>query len=59
MRGGDSMKDNKPVQRCCICAKEFVGFGNNPYPLKSSGRCCDECNKKVVKVRIEEAIRKW
>lgn len=19
---------------CCICGKEFVGYGNNPYPIK-------------------------
>mgnify|MGYP003313527554 CR=1 FL=1 len=39
-------------QKCCICGKEFVGWGNNPYPLKNEGRCCDECNNVVIAFRI-------
>lgn len=39
--------------KCCICGKEFEGFGNNPYPVGSDvysdeDRCCDECNWKYV-----------
>lgn len=34
--------------RCCICGKTFYDFGNNPYPVKDRGRCCDTCNSKVV-----------
>ena len=37
---------------CCICGKEFVGWGNNPDPIKKSGRCCDACNNKVINARI-------
>lgn len=33
---------------CCICGKEFTGWGNNPDPIKKSGRCCDACNAEVV-----------
>ena len=29
---------------CCICGKEFTEWGNNPYPVKDEGLCCDECN---------------
>lgn len=40
---------------CCICGKEFIGYGNNPAPVKESGRCCDECNATiVVPTRIEQ-----
>lgn len=42
-------------QTCCICGCEFTGYGNNPFPLSNTGRCCDECNGKVIKVRIGEA----
>lgn len=38
---------------CCICKKEFVGYGNNPYPVKKTGECCDTCNQIVVMVRLE------
>ena len=38
---------------CCICGKRFKGYGNNPDPLKKEGRCCDECNKEVIKARLE------
>ena len=33
---------------CSICGKKVIGFGNNPFPFKSEGECCDECNYKVV-----------
>ena len=33
-------------QTCCICGCEFTGYGNNPFPLSNTGRCCDECNGK-------------
>ena len=34
--------------RCCICKKKFEGWGNNPWPVKKRGRCCDKCNDTVV-----------
>jgi len=38
---------------CVICKKKFMGKGNNPYPIKKKGKCCDECNlKEVVPTRI-------
>ena len=49
------MKKNK----CCLCEKEFKGFGNNPDPLNKQGRCCDECNLlKVIPKRLEEIRKK-
>ncbi len=33
---------------CCICGEEFEGYGNNPDPVKQSGKCCDACNRKFV-----------
>lgn len=44
------MKKNK----CCICGKEFEGYGNNPYPIKPEGVCCNACNKFVVLSRISD-----
>ena len=39
---------------CCICGKEFEGYGNNPAPYKNTGVCCDECNARyVIPARIE------
>lgn len=45
---------------CCICGKEFIGYGNNPWPMNSDKasekRCCDKCNVEVViPARIELA----
>ena len=48
--------------KCCICGREFTGFGNNPWgamckdengnpqeiECKENDRCCDECNEKFV-----------
>ena len=40
-------------QKCCICKKYFVGYGNNPAPVKHEGRCCDACNtSRVIPTRI-------
>ena len=40
------------MKKCCICGKEFDGWGNNAYPL-ADGICCDECNKQVIIARIK------
>ena len=38
---------------CCICGKEFTGWGNNPYSIKNEGECCKKCNmEKVVPARL-------
>ncbi len=42
----------KPIQTCCLCGKTIKGWGNNPWPLKNEGVCCDECNQKVIEKRI-------
>ena len=38
---------------CCICGREYNGYGNNPYPLNKTpgSRCCDHCNEKVIAAR--------
>ena len=36
---------------CCICGKEFEGYGNNPDPIvpfESGETCCNDCNANVV-----------
>ena len=44
--------------KCCICGKKFYGFGNNPIPVKPNGRCCDDCNARVVIPARLKQIRK-
>lgn len=43
-------------QKCCLCGKEFEGYGNNPWPLSTDegARCCDECNQQVILERIKQ-----
>ena len=46
---------------CCICGKEFTGYGNNPEPIvsyESGKRCCDKCNIEVVVPRRIE-LKYW
>ena len=43
--------DNKE-KICSICLSIYEGYGNNAEPL-NKGRCCDECNLKVILARIE------
>ena len=45
-------------EKCCICHKPIVGYGNNPKPYKGD-KCCDECNiKYVIPLRIKELTNK-
>jgi hypothetical protein len=54
------MPEEKEEHVCCICKKRFKGHGNNPEPVKSEGRCCDECNETVViTARIEKIMETW
>lgn len=40
---------------CCICGKQIEGLGNNPYPVKKNGECCDECNlTQVIPARLKQ-----
>lgn len=38
--------------KCCLCGQVCYGYGNNPFPLKERGRCCDVCNLKVIQARL-------
>ena len=38
--------------KCCICKKNFSGYGHNPTPIKDRGLCCDKCNKYVIRERL-------
>lgn len=41
-------------QLCVLCGKEFLERGNNPWPLREDGVCCDECNStKVIPARMK------
>ncbi len=39
---------------CVLCQQQRVGYGNNPYPLSEHGKCCDNCNGKVILKRMME-----
>ena len=39
---------------CVICSRKFSGWGNNPYPLKDKGECCNGCNDYVIAKRIAQ-----
>lgn len=44
---------NKESKKCVICGKNFTELGNNPFPIKKEGECCDKCNlEKVIPARI-------
>ena len=34
--------------KCCICGKTFYGYGNDPYPVKEEGECCESSHWDVV-----------
>ncbi len=47
---------NMEKYTCCLCYEDFVGYGNNPSPLKKTGRCCDSCNEKVIQERMKRFL---
>ena len=43
---------------CCICGKRIRNHGNNPWPIKRSGKCCDECNTNIViPARVDKVLK--
>jgi rRNA maturation endonuclease Nob1 len=38
----------KLMKKCILCGKAFTEYGNNPWPVAHSGRCCDVCDANVV-----------
>ena len=42
----EELKD-KDKDLCSICGKQYLGYGNNAWPI-NEGKCCDECNNKIV-----------
>ena len=47
-----NMKEKTKI--CCLCGKEYKGYGNNALPLHD-GKCCNECNSlKVIPARLKE-----
>ena len=42
---------------CKICGNKIYGYGNNGAPLVN-GYVCNECNKEVLKARLELISRK-
>lgn len=45
---GKCLKREKTVL-CCFCAREIPYMeSNNPRPVYENGRCCSECNRRIV-----------
>ena len=40
---------------CCICGKTITDeYGNNPWPVKEEGICCNYCNMtEVIPIRFQ------
>jgi hypothetical protein len=44
---------------CSICHEEYVGCGNNAWPV-NDGRCCGYCNGSVViPTRYSRMRERW
>ena len=54
----DEDKKDDTTFKCILCYRERTGYGNNPNPVALSGRCCDNCNRLVVMVRIGNSLSK-
>ena len=47
------------MKRCVICGKPFKEWGNNPWPVKEDGECCDKCNmERVIPARLAMLAKK-
>ena len=55
----DYYESGRQKHTCSICKKEFVGWGNNPYPVTKGehDRCCDDCNYQfVIPARLNQEL---
>lgn len=53
------MQDNTTTNTCCICGQMFIGWGNNPSPVKEEGVCCEYCNDtKVIPARLKQMMQR-
>lgn len=49
MKLNHTVKMKKDAFKCCICDKLILNtYGNNPWPVKDHGKCCDTCNSDTV-----------
>jgi hypothetical protein len=45
------------VKICSICGDEYIGWGNNAWPINDR-RCCDTCNEDwVIPRRLADSHR--
>jgi len=54
----DEDKKDDMTFECVLCYRKRTGYGNNPNPVSLSGRCCDNCNRLVMMVRIGNSLSK-
>lgn len=33
---------------CVFCNRDFSDYGNSPHPIMVKGKCCNECNNKLI-----------
>lgn len=52
-----SASEKSANKLCVFCGKLITGHGNNAEPL-ASGKCCDECNMKVIMTRSSKHGKK-
>lgn len=55
-----SENDNliKKFYRCVFCHRSGKDFGYNPEPVKQEGRCCNDCNLKIIiPARLKMSIK--
>jgi len=58
---GKAEDDKQHQHACCLCAKTFTGYGNDPWPVDTmiGARCCDECNiAYVIPARFRKVLAK-
>jgi hypothetical protein len=55
----DRETNQEEIKVCCLCKREFTGYGNNPLPLyNKEGRCCNLCNiMQVIPARLK--LKEW
>ena len=50
-------RSNAPLS-CVLCRKPFTEYGNDPWPVSITVRCCNACNAlKVVPARLRMLVK--
>jgi hypothetical protein len=51
-------EEKTETRTCCLCGKQFIEYGNDPWPLadrEKDGKCCNASKVMPARLRMGKA----